>query len=91
MEDFGDPIQRAAARPAIARAWAETACVLLLTVVVGCICRPRDPFFVEAGFPWPVVSIILCGCRYGFVHGVASASVFASVIFLAWRWGYGAT
>ncbi len=91
MEDFGDPIQRAAARPAIARAWAETAGVLLLTVVVGCICRPRDPFFVEAGFPWPVLSIILCGCRYGFVHGVASASVFASVIFLAWRWGHGAT
>lgn len=89
MEGRHDPVERASARPSARRAWTETSGIVILTVLVSSFCRPLDPFFLEASFPWPVIAIILCGGRYGLVHGLASSVAIAATIFLTWRWGFG--
>lgn len=53
----------------------EVSVVTALLPALGFYRHPQDPFFLRASFPWLVLAPLLCGLRYGFVHGVGSAVV----------------
>ncbi|MGI9292528.1 MAG: hypothetical protein ACR2PS_00980, partial [Pseudomonadales bacterium] len=54
--------------------WLETVGVSVLTVGLGFLVRPDDPFFVHGdNFPWPIIAPVLVGLRYGFAEAFAAA------------------
>lgn len=66
--------------------WLETVGVSMLTVGLGFLIRPDDPFFVHGdNYPWPVIAPILIGLRYGFAEAFVSALlIIASSFVFAW-------
>ncbi|MGI9287319.1 MAG: PelD GGDEF domain-containing protein [Pseudomonadales bacterium] len=67
--------------------WLETFGVSVLTVALGFLVRPDDPFFVhDDSFPWPIIAPVLVGLRYGFAEAFATALliIVSSLIFSWW-------
>ncbi len=67
--------------------WLETVCVSALTVGLGFLVRPDDPFFVHGdNFPWPIMAPVLVGLRYGFAEAFAAALliIVSSLVFAWW-------
>ncbi|MFC6923002.1 PelD GGDEF domain-containing protein [Microbulbifer taiwanensis] len=49
--------------------------------------HPQDPFFVESGFPWPLIAPLLASLHYGFQHGLVSAVLLVGAMELSQRMG----
>ncbi len=66
--------------------WLETVGVSILTVGLGFLVRPDDPFFVHGdNFPWPIIAPVLIGLRYGFAEAFAAALlIIVSSLLFAW-------
>lgn len=54
--------------------------IALLIPVCGYIIDPSDPLFIHYKFPWLAIAPLLVSLRYGFIYGLAVASVLVGVI-----------
>lgn len=74
--------------PALWFAWLETVALAVAGPLVGLALQHDDPFFLQSGFPWPVVAPVLAGLRYGFPQGLGCAVLI--LLGLAGMWQLGA-
>ena len=55
--------------------WIETVVIPLLGLALSYVIAPRDPFFIQAEFPWTWLAPVLVALRYGVVAGVAASGI----------------
>lgn len=66
-----------------ARPWVtllEMVLLPLIAVTLGLLWNPEDPLWIDAGFPWAWLAVVIVALRYGPLAGVGSACV----LLLAW-------
>lgn len=69
-------------------AWTESLLLLCLCLVLPALAHPENPFYVNEGFPWPMLGPVLLGLRYGFAHGFSGALLVVASIGLALQMGW---
>ena len=69
-----------------ARAWAEAVAIPVIAIAVAFVASPRDPFLVNATFPWLWFAPVLVALRYGLAPAVLSLAILV-VSFVAARLG----
>ena len=62
--------------------WLETLLVTALAIGLGVWLTPDDPLQLHGDFPWTLLAPLLISVRYGFVRGLASASLVVLTFFV---------
>ena len=61
---------------------------ILMTVVtlwLGWVSEPEDPFLVYSTFPWPLATFILIALRYGFMDGLLNVAAYLLILYVGVR------
>ena len=69
-----------------ARVWAEAVAIPVIAIAAAFVVSPRDPFLVNATFPWLWFAPVLVALRYGLAPAVLSLAILV-VSFVAARLG----